>query len=217
MNVEKARFNMIEQQIRTWEVLDRRVLDCIARTPREEYVPREYRDLAFSDTAIPLGDGELMMPPRVEARVLQSLRLTPGDRVLEVGTGSGYLAALLAALARQVISVEISPRLAAFAQANLAAHSVDNVTVAAGDAARGWRDGAPYDAIAVTGSMPVLTGELQRQLKPGGRLFAVVGDAPVMEARLISRVTEDGFHTESLFETLLPPLRGVQRPARFVV
>nr|MBS0020278.1 protein-L-isoaspartate O-methyltransferase [Gammaproteobacteria bacterium] len=217
MNFQRARFNMVEQQIRTWDVLDQRVLDIIRDIPREDYVPEAFRNLAYADTSIPLEDGEVMMPPRVEARLLQALQLKPDDRVLEVGTGSGYLTALLAQLAGRVVSVEISETLAARARRALEAHHVKNVVVEVGDAVRGWASAAPYDAIAVTGSLPMMEEQLQRQLKRGGRIFVIVGQEPAMEALLITRIGQDDWSRESLFETVLPPLRGARRPDRFVL
>lgn len=215
VDFETARFNMVEQQIRPWDVLDQAVLDRIADTPREAFVPPEYREVAYADMSIPLGaaPGEEMMPPREEARLLQALALTPSAHALEIGTGSGYLAALMAGLARQVTTVELSPELKARAEQNLA--GCDNVAVLEGDGAHGWPDGAPYDAIAVTGSLHVLDEALLRQLKPGGRLFVVVGEAPAMEAQLITRMGASDWATESLFETVLPPLVGATRPNRF--
>lgn len=213
MDFETARFNMVEQQVRPWEVLDQTVLDRLAATPRERFVPEDYARLAYADTRIPLGEGEVMMPPREEARLLQALALTPRDHVLEVGTGSGYLAALAAGLSRRVTTVEISPDRRAEAERNLAGYG--NVETIEGDAAHGWAAEAPYDAIAVTGSLPVLDDAFLRQLKPGGRLFVVVGEAPAMEARLVTRVGARDFATESLFETVLPPLAGATRPNRF--
>lgn len=213
MDFETARFNMVEQQVRPWEVLDQTVLDRLAATPRERFVPKDYARLAYADARIPLGEGEVMMPPREEARLLQALALTPRDHVLEVGTGSGYLAALAAGLARRVTTVEISPDRRAEAERNLAGY--DNVATVEGDAAQGWAAAAPYDAIAVTGSLPVLDDAFLHQLKPGGRLFVVVGEAPAMEARLVTRVGARDFATESLFETVLPPLAGARRPNRF--
>ena len=213
MDFETARFNMVEQQVRPWEVLDQTVLDRLAATPRERFVPEDYARLAYADTRIPLGEGEVMMPPREEARLLQALALTPRDHVLEVGTGSGYLAALAAGLSRRVTTVEISPDRRAEAERNLTGYG--NVETIEGDAAHGWAAEAPYDAIAVTGSLPVLDDAFLRQLKPGGRLFVVVGEAPAMEARLVTRVGARDFATESLFETVLPPLAGATRPNRF--
>ena len=213
MDFEAARYNMVEQQVRPWEVLDQAVLDRLAATPRERFAPEEYRRLAYADTRIPLGDGDVMMPPREEGRLLQALALTPRDHLLEVGTGSGYLAALAAGLARRVTTVEISPERKARAERSLAEYG--NVEVIEGDAVRGWEASAPYDAIAVTGSLPVLDEAFLRQLKPGGRLFVVVGEEPAMEARVVTRTGAGDWATESLFETVLPPLAGATRPNRF--
>jgi protein-L-isoaspartate(D-aspartate) O-methyltransferase len=219
MSVEQARFNMIEQQIRTWEVLDQDVLDLLYAVRREEFVPAAYRELAFSDLEIPLhegaGEGERMMQPKVEARVLQELAVRKYERVLEIGTGSGYLTALLAARAHHVYSVEINPRLKAIAEENLRRSSVENVTVEQGDAAQGWATHAPYDVVVLTGSTPILPPTFLAQLKIGGRLFAVVGDPPVMEARLITCVDQGAHHAIDLFETSLAPLRNAMQPGRF--
>jgi protein-L-isoaspartate(D-aspartate) O-methyltransferase len=222
MNLEQARTNMVEQQIRTWEVLDQDVLDLLYTVPREEFVPPSYRNLAFTDMEIPLakdaGEGQRMWPPKMEARVLQELTVKRSDRVLEVGTGSGYLTALLAHRAAQVYSVEIDPALAAFGKANIARHGVDNVTVETGDGARGYAKWGPYDVIVLTSSVPVLPGALLESLAPGGRVFAVVGDAPVMTAKIVSRTApgaDAAFRTVELFETLLAPLANCERPSRF--
>src|SRR3970040_1940101 len=180
MNLEQARFNMVEQQIRTWEVLDQAVLDLLYAVPREEFVPAAFRKLAFADMEIPIGEGESMMAPRIEARILQALSLRKTDRVLEVGTGSGYLTALLARCAAHVYSLEIRPGLAAVGRANLERHGADNVTLEVADGARGDPKRAPYDAIVLTGSTPVLPAALREQLAPGGGLFAVGGEAPVV-------------------------------------
>ena len=187
MDIEHARFNMVEQQIRTWEVLDQQVLDLLFTVRREEFVPPQYRSLAFVDMEIPLrtrAAGERMLAPKLEARMLQELAVKPTDRILEVGTGSGYMTALLAKRGAHVYSVEINPAIQRRGrrQARRARHH--NVTLEIGDAARGWAKHAPYDVIVLTGSVPVLAEEFQRSLKPGGRLFAVVGEAPVMEALL---------------------------------
>lgn len=213
MDFETARFNMVEQQVRPWEVLDQAVLDRLAAIPRERFVPGDYARIAYADARIPLGEGEVMMPPREQARLLQALALTPRDHVLEVGTGSGYLAALAAGLARRVTTVEISAERKSEAARNLAGYG--NVETIEGDAVRGWPAAGPYDAIAVTGSLPVLDDAFLHQLKPGGRLFVVVGEAPAMEARLVTRVGAHDFATESLFETVLPSLAGARRPNRF--
>jgi len=216
MDIEQARYNMVEQQIRPWNVLDQHVLDLVYRTPREAFVPEPYAALAFSDTCIPLGEGEVMMTPQVEARMLQALAISPGDNALEIGTGSGYVTALLARSCRVISSIEISKPLSERARVCLAQHDIDNVTLEVGDGAGAWIKSAPYDVIAVTGSLPVLDTRFQEQLKVGGRLFVIVGvDAP-MEALLVTRVAEGEWTTESLFETSLPALRNAGRPDRFV-
>mgnify|MGYP001567649619 CR=1 FL=1 len=215
MNLEQARANMVEQQIRTWEVLDQDVLDLLYTVPREEFVPPAYRNLAFTDMEIPLGEGEKMWAPRMEARVLQELAVKKTDRVLEVGTGSGYLTALLAHRAAHVYSIEIHPALAAFGKANIARHGVDNVTLEVGDGARGYGKWGPYDIVVLTGSVPVLPGAILESLAPGGRAFAVVGDAPAMSARLVTCTAPGAFRTVELFETLLAPLANCTQPSRF--
>ena len=217
MNVEQARFNMVEQQIRTWEVLDPRVLDLMSEVPREDFVPPEYRNLAFADTSIPLGHGQSMMCPKVEARMLQALQIEPDEQVLEVGTGSGFVTALLARVAARVTSVEIHDSLSRDALAKLERHGVGNVELHVGDACRGWDRGAPYDAIAVTGSMPVLEERFKQSLAIGGRLFVIVGSEPAMEALLITRTGDSQWTTDSLFETVVAPLIGVAQPERFVL
>ncbi len=216
MNFEQARFNMVEQQVRTWEVLDEAVLDLMERTPRDAFVPEDYRPLAYADICVPLAHGEVMMPPRVEARLLQALGLDAADRVLEIGTGSGWLTYLLSALAGHVVSMEYHADLLDGARRRLEDHSAFNVTLDHGDGVRGRPAGAPYDAIAVTGSVPILEEHFQRQLSIGGRMFVVVGQAPAMEARLVRRAAEDQWVTESLFETVIPPLIGAPQPPRFV-
>lgn len=216
MNIEQARFNMVEQQIRTWEVLDQDVLDLLYVIRREEFVPPAYRELAFSDLEIPIGEGEKMLAPKIEARILQELAVKPSDRVLEVGTGSGYLTALLAHRAAHVHSIEIHPALKAFGEGNLRRAGVRNATVELGDAARGWPKHAPYDVIVLTGSTPVLPEALFAQLKPRGRLFAVVGEPPVMSARLVTSIAEGSYRAQDLFETVLAPLRNAERREQFV-
>lgn len=216
MNVEQARFNMVEQQIRTWEVLDQDVLDLLFVVKREDFVPAAHRALAFADVEIPIGHGQVMLSPKVEARILQEVQVRKSDRVLEIGTGTGYMAALLAARADHVYTVEIVPELAATARDNLKAAGVLNVTVEQGDAARGWPAHAPYDVIVVSGSMPVLPDTLLRQLKVGGRLFAFVGEPPAMEGQLITCVGEGEYQKANLFETVVAPLTNAPQPERFV-
>ena len=216
MDIERARHNMVEQQIRPWEVLDPEVLGLFQRCPRDAYVPEEYRALAYADTRIPLGDGQAMMLPREEARLLQALQLGRRESVLEVGTGSGFLTALLAALCRHVTSIEISPARSERAAGVLAARGVHNVSLEVGDGRLGWPDGgATYHAIALTGSVHELDPTLLTQLEVGGRLFAIVGDAPAMEARLVTRTSTGQWDTESLFETVVPHLVGAAPPRRF--
>lgn len=215
MNLEQLRFNMIEQQIRPWEVLDPRVLELLKVVRREQFVPPASRALAFVDTEIPLGHGASMWQPKLEARAVQALALQPSDSVLEIGSGSGYLTALLARMAAHVTSVEIEPELSARAARNLATHNIGNVNLQVGDAAQHWGE-AEYDAIVLTGSTPLLPPAYKQQLKVGGRLFAIVGDAPAMRAQLILRTAADKFDTRTLFETNVAPLQNALQPERFV-
>jgi len=215
-NIDAARHNMVVSQIRTWDVFDDRILELVSRAPRQEFVPAALRNLAFADMQLPLGDGEVMMAPLVEARFLQELAIKPTDTVLEIGTGSGYVTWLLSQLAAKVHSVEIRGEFTQRASEKLAAHGAANVELEIGDGARGWARPAPYDVIFVTGSLPVLPEEFKKQLKIGGRLAVIVGDAPVMEARLITRLNELGYDNRSLFETMIPPLRNATAPDRFV-
>ena len=217
MNLEQARHNMVEQQIRTWEVLDQDVLDLLYLVPREEFVPAQYRSLAFSDMEIPLGarPGEKMWQPKLEARVLQELSLRKTDLVLEVGTGSGYLAALLSHRSAHVHSVEIDPALSELGRANLSRQGIDNVTLHVGDASHGWPAQGPYDAIVLTGSTPLMPRALLEQLAPGGRMFAVVGAAPAMVARLVTCSAPGAYGTVELFETVIAPLVNAEHPPRF--
>jgi protein-L-isoaspartate(D-aspartate) O-methyltransferase len=215
MNLEQARTNMVEQQIRTWEVLDQDVLDLLYLVPREDFVPENHRALAFSELEIPIGHGQRMWQPKMEARVLQELAIRKTDRVLEVGTGSGYLAALMSHRASHVFSVEINPALAEFGRANLERHGADNVTLEIGDAARGWPSHAPYDVIVLTGSTPLLPRSFVEQLAPAGRLFAVVGEAPAMKARLVVATVPGAWRATDLFETVIAPLVNAEHPPRF--
>ncbi|MEW6612345.1 MAG: protein-L-isoaspartate O-methyltransferase family protein [Pseudomonadota bacterium] len=216
MDFELARRNMIESQIRTWEVLNNDVLETIARVKREEFVPAAYRKMAFADFQIPLGNGEVMWTPKLEARILQELDLRPADKVLEVGTGSGYFTALLASLAGHVFSVDDVAEFSQSAKAKLAAHGIDNVTLETGDAARGWDFHAAYDAIVITGSMPRLPAAFREALAINGRLIAIIGESPVMNAKRVTRVAEHAFEEEDLFETDVPALRNVEEERAFV-
>jgi protein-L-isoaspartate(D-aspartate) O-methyltransferase len=208
MNIEQARFNMIEQQIRPWNVLDQDVLDLLHVVKREQFVPAAYENLAFADVEIPLAGGDTMLTPKIEARLLQEVQLKKHETVLLVGAGSGYLAALLAHKARQVSAVEISPELKALAEANLARAGVDNVTVELGNGAEGWTAGAPYDVIVIAGSLPVLPDAFLKQVKVGGRIAAIVGEAPVMTCNIITRVSDAAYDTVKVFETNVKPLAG---------
>ncbi len=215
MNIEQARFNMIEQQIRTWEVLDPQVLDLLFKVRREDFVPPEHRALAFADLEIPLGHGERMMQPKMEARILQELELEPSENVYEVGTGSGYLAALLASRARHVTSAEIHADLQQRAAASLRAAGIRNVTLLQGDSSRAPLAESAFDVIVLTGSTPVLPQAFLDRLAPGGRLFAVVGDPPVMKAVLVRQPVAGAFQHTEFFETMVKPLVNAAQPARF--
>jgi protein-L-isoaspartate(D-aspartate) O-methyltransferase len=216
VDVDLARFNMIEQQVRPWEVLDQDVLDVLASTPRERFVPEGYNGISFADTEVPLGHGQAMMAPRLEGRLLQSLRLAAADQVLEVGTGSGYLAACLGRMARKVESLEIFEDLAKKAQVVLSQMDVSNVRVRVADVFDLDLQEQGYDAIAVTGSLPQYPQDLPRWLALGGRMFVVVGEGTVMEGLLVTRVGDNDWVRESLFETCLPALVNAPRPERFV-
>jgi protein-L-isoaspartate(D-aspartate) O-methyltransferase len=215
MDMEQARFNMIEQQIRPWEVLDPGVLEILAIVRREVFVPEALKALAFADLELPIGNGQTMLPPKIEARVLQELGVRNTDIVLEVGSGSGYMAALLASKAEYVHTVEIDPVLAETARRNLRQAGVVNVSVEIGDAARGWSGPSPYDVIVLSGSLPELPDAFLQQLKLGGRLMAFIGTAPVMQARLIIRSDDQAFNSINLFETVVPALITGKRQ-RFV-
>ena len=214
MDFEQARFNMVEQQIRTWEVLDQDVLDLLFAVRREEFVPPAYRSLAFADLELPLPGGERMWAPKLEARVLQAVAPARAESVLEIGTGSGYFTALLARRCAEVTTVEIDPALAQSAAAKFARHGIGNVRREVGDGARGWGPEL-YDVIVLTGSTPILPEKFAQQLKPGGRLFAIVGEAPVMTARLVSWSAPGTRVTADLFETVVAPLKNAAAPARF--
>jgi protein-L-isoaspartate(D-aspartate) O-methyltransferase len=216
MDFEQARYNMVEQQIRPWDVLDQEVLDLLFKVHREDFVPEAHRSLAFVDMEIPLGHGEFMWTPKLEARVLQELDIRRNDRVLEIGTGSGYLTALLAAEAAEVVSVDIQPDFTAAAGKKLRAHGIGNVELHTGDAATDWDDEDGFDVIVLTGSTPLLSDALVRRLRMGGRLFAVVGEAPVMQAQLVSCNAPGAYRSVTLFETCIKALVNAPHPAAFV-
>ena len=215
MNIEQARFNMIEQQIRPWDVLDKGVLGLLAVVRREDFVPPAYRALAFVDTEVPLGEGENMLPPRVEARMLQELQVQRHERVLEIGAGSGFVAALLGHRAQSVITLEIKPALARMATDNLRRSGASNVTVVQADGVHGYAAEGPFDAIMLSGSVSKVPEELLRQLKPGGRLVAIEGDEPVMEAVRYTADADGAFARRGLFDLNATRLIGFPEPARF--
>ena len=220
MDIEQARFNMIEQQIRPWDVLDPTVLELLTVVKREEFVPPAYKDLAFADVEIPLSSpqiaGQTMLTPKIEARMLQELGIRNTDTVLEIGTGTGYMAALIAARAEYVYSVEIDPALVELARSNLARAGVANVSVDLGDGAQGWPLYAPYDAIVLSASTPVLPDALLHQLKVGGRLVAVVGELPAQQLQLVTRTEENAFNAINVLETVVAPLVNATRLDKFV-
>jgi protein-L-isoaspartate(D-aspartate) O-methyltransferase len=214
-DVSLARRQMIEQQVRAWEVLDAAVLQTMERIPREEFAPPAYRDLAFADMSVPLGHGQSMLAPKLEGRILQALEIQPDDCVLEIGTGSGYFAACLGALARAVRTVEIFPDLAASAQASLARVGVRNVSVETADAfAR--TDAMCYDVVVLSGSLPLYDSRFEQMLAPGGRLFAVAGQGPAMQACRITAAGPGQWPRETLFETVMDPLLHAPEPPSFV-
>jgi protein-L-isoaspartate(D-aspartate) O-methyltransferase len=215
MNFEQARSNMIEQQIRPWDVPNQSVLELISEVHREDFVPDDYKRLALSDTRIPLAHDQVTMTPKVEARLLQALDIKPEDEILEIGTGCAYLTALLAKSGHHVLSVDIHPEFTAQARLKLQQHDIHNVTLESGDAVHGWQQSSPYDVIVFTGSVPFLEESIQQQLKPGGRLFVITGQSPVMEVRLIKRISENDWQSEVLFETDLPVLEGATQIEAF--
>ena len=216
MNIEQARYNMVEQQIRPWDVLDQDVLDLLFKVRREDFVPEAHRTLAFVDMEIPLGHGQTMWTPKLEARAIQELDIRATDRVLEIGTGSGYLTALLASRAAGVVSIDIFPEFTAAATQKLRAHGFDNVVLHTADAALDWPDDAGFDVIVLTGSTPLLSDALLHRLKVGGRLFAITGEAPVMQAQLITCTAPGATRSITLFETCVAPLINAPHPAVFV-
>lgn len=216
MNLEQARINMLKQQIRAWGVLDEHLLDLLKTTPREEFVPSAYRKLAFADLNLPLGFGEVMLTPKEEAYMLQALAIKPNETVLEIGTGSGYTTALLAKLAKQVYSLDIRPEFTEGARIKLRQLGISNVQLQTEDAAQGWEAHQPYDIIAITGSLPILPEVFKTHLTIGGRLFAIIGQAPVMEAVLITRIENQVWQTTQLFETVVPALHNALQLELFI-
>ncbi len=216
-NLELARDNMVENQIRTWEVLDPRVLAVLARLRREDFVPERYRDMAFVDVELPLGHGEIMLKPVIEGRILQALAIEPGQRVLEIGTGSGFFAACLAELGADLTSVEQHADLAAMARRNLDNAGLSRVRVEVGEAVKAYEPATTFDCVVLTGAVFALPERIKSWVKPGGRLFAVSGESPAMQALLHTRVDDSHWQTESLFETDIPYLTHAAPPARFTL
>jgi protein-L-isoaspartate(D-aspartate) O-methyltransferase len=220
MDFNKARFNMVEQQVRPWDVLDPRVLNVIGNIPREQFVPEQSRNLAYADTRIPIGHYEgrtsHMLNPVIEGRLLQSLAIGEDDTVLQIGTGTGYVTACLATLARHVDSVDINPDMTALAEKNLARFEISNVTLSTGDGSTRWEQKQFYDCIAIMGSLPAIPDFYKKTLKEGGRMFVVIGDAPVMKALLVTRISKNEWTMDELFETCIDPLINAEKPAQFV-
>jgi len=220
MDYNQARFNMVEQQVRPWDVLDPRVLNVIGNIPREQFVPEDCKQLAYADAPIPIGEYEgrtsHMLNPVVEGRLLQSLAITEDDTVLQIGTGTGYITACLATLARHIDSVDINPEMTALAEKNLARLEISNVTLSTGDGSSKWEQKQFYDCIAIMGSVPTIPEYYKKALKEGGRMFVVTGDAPVMKALQVTRVGKNEWTLDELFETCIDPLINAEKPAEFV-
>lgn len=212
---ERARFNMIEQQIRTWDVLDPKVLQLLQKIPREKFIGPAHQGLAFADIEIPLAHGQSMLSPKLEARILQSLDIQPSDHVLHIGTGSGYFTALLAHLAEHVVSLDINAELSALAAYKLAEHDIKNVSIELANGINGFNQRKPYDVIVFTGSSPVEPPHVRQQLKVGGGMFIALGSRPVMQATLIERISETGFRETVLFETCIPELYNATQASGF--
>lgn len=215
MNFDQARFNMVEQQIRPWEVLDSRVLSLLETIHREDFVPVRYRKLAFADMAVPLECGQVMMRPKIEARMLQALDLAEDETVLEIGTGSGFVTACLAALAKRVVSVEVFEELHQGAALKLKDKEISNVELFVGDVMGGWQPEQAHDVVVVTGSVPVVPELFRGWVNPGGRMFVITGESPAMEARLLTRLDVTQWAEESLLETDLPRLVNAEPPPEF--
>ena len=217
LNFEEARHNMIVQQIQPCNVRDDQVLDLLRRVPREDFVPAEFKEHAFTDMKIPLGNGQEMMEPKLEAYMMQALQVQDKEKVLEIGTGTGYVTALLASLSRHVVTVDINEKAQKAAAEKLAAHYISNVTYEVGDAALGWEKQKPYDVIAITGSLPILPEVFQRNLNVGGRLFAIIGDSPAMDVIMITRISDNEWSHKVLLETDIPALINAAEPERFAL
>ena len=215
MNFEQARFNMVEQQVKPWEVLDERVLGLLETTHREDFVPVRYRKMAFTDMAIPLDHGQSMMKPVVEGRLLQALELKPDETVLEIGTGSGFVTACLAQMAKRVVSVDIHEQFSEDAKARLKEKNIQNVEIETGDAMTGWQPEQAHDVVVVTGSVLDIPDQFRGWVNPGGRMFVVCGESPAMEAKLLTKLNATEWREESLFETDLPRLVNAEKAPEF--
>lgn len=215
MNFEQARFNMVEQQVRPWDVLDARVLELLETTQREDFVPVRYRKMAFTDMAIPLDHEQSMMKPVVEGRLLQALELKPDETVLEIGTGSGFITACLAQMAKSVVSVDIHEQFSKEAAARLKEKGIQNVEIETGDAMSGWQPEQAHDVVVVTGSVEDIPDQFRGWVNPGGRMFVVCGESPAMEAKLLTKLNATEWREESLFETDLPRLVNAEKAAEF--
>ena len=216
MNIEQARFNMIEQQVRPWDVLDQRILNLLSSIPREEFVGDANRHRAFMDIELPIGDGEKILPPRMQARLAQELAVKDGDRVLQLGIGSGYITAILASLADHVFAVDNQEILKEHARRCLDSQNIDNVTLSVADACNGWADSAPYDAILMTAAVPAVPESIKQQLKAGGRLLAIVGTEDLQEAILYEKLSDGTWKESSLFDCKVPFMQNIERPSSFV-
>jgi len=215
MNFEQARFNMIEQQVRPWEVLDARVLDLLETTQREDFVPVRYRKMAFADIAIPLDNDQEMMKPVVEGRLLQALELKNDETVLEIGTGSGFITACLTKMAKHVVSVDIHEQFSTKASVKLKEKGLENVELATGDVMSGWQPEQAHDVVVVTGSVQEIPDHFRGWVNPGGRMFVVCGNAPAMEAKLLTKLNATEWREESLFETELARLINAEKEPEF--
>ncbi len=215
MNFDQARFNMVEQQIRPWEVLDAKVLELLETTQREDFVPVRYRKMAFSDIAIPLDHDQSMMKPVIEGRLLQALELQPDETVLEIGTGSGFITACLAKLANSVVSVDIYDQFTKEAAAKLKDKKLDNVELETGDVMSGWQPEQAHDVLVVTGSVEAVPDHFRGWVNPGGRMFVVCGESPAMEAKLLTKLNATEWREESLFETDLARLINAEKAPEF--
>lgn len=215
MNFAKARFNMVASQVRTWDVLDPRVLNAMEQLPREDFVPEVFKQLAYADIAIPISEGQTMLPPKEQGRILQALDIQPFERVLEICTGTGYLTALLASFAKEVVSVDINPSLQAHAKQNFIKQGIRHIELVTGDASQGWDHSGTFDVIVITGSLPVLPAAYKNILNLNGRIFTIIGKAPVMYATLINHPAADIWQETVLYETVVPTMIGATAPEGF--